>query len=62
MEQLLALDKALFLWLNGWHSPYWDAAMQTITHRNTWLPLYAVLIIFLVVKERNQAWLTLICL
>lgn len=47
IEQLLAADEALFLWLNGFHSPFWDEVMIFITRKNTWLPLYIFTIAFL---------------
>lgn len=47
IEQLLAADEALFLWLNGFHNEFWDLIMVFFTKKNTWLPLYLFTIAFL---------------
>ena len=47
-ETLNHLDTQLFLWLNHLHAPWLDAVMVLITERNTWIPFYVVLVIWLV--------------
>ncbi len=53
LEEIIRLDQQFFLWLNQWHSPFWDEAMAHITARLTWVPLYALLIGLLV---RRLGW------
>lgn len=36
-----------FLWLNSFHSPFWDTIMFWVTYRFTWIPLYLYIIYFL---------------
>lgn len=54
-ESLNQLDTDLFLWLNGLHTPWLDPLMVLATERNTWIPLYALLIGWLAVRYRKQA-------
>ena len=41
------LDTALFLFLNGLHAPWLDPVMVLFTERNTWIPFYVLLVIWL---------------
>ena len=45
LEQLLELDKAIFLYLNGLGSPQWDTLFLFISHKLSALPLYIFLLI-----------------
>ncbi len=53
IELLKQMDQELFLLLNGWHSPFFDSIMYALTRRNTWIPLYVVLIFFII---RSFGW------
>ncbi len=37
------LDEQLLLWFNGYHTPWLDSLMMTITGRWEWIPLYVIL-------------------
>jgi undecaprenyl-diphosphatase len=37
-------DRELFLILNGWGTPWWDALWLTVTDKFHWIPLYLVLL------------------
>jgi len=52
LDQLLKLDTHLFLWFNSHHSPFWDDVMWFISGRIEWLPLYLVLIAFIIYRFR----------
>ena len=41
------LDTTLFLFLNGLHAPWLDGLMVFFTERNTWIPLYGLLTVWL---------------
>ena len=47
MEQLLAWDQALFLWLNNMGSPNFDAFWMMMTHRGSNVVVYLIVWIFL---------------
>lgn len=50
IDKLLQLDTELFLFLNSFHSGFFDQIMWFISGKLSWLPLYA-LIIFLIIKK-----------
>ncbi len=50
IEQLIEWDKALFIWLNGMHTPWLDPVMMFITQTLAWLPLY-IFLLYLIVKD-----------
>jgi undecaprenyl-diphosphatase len=55
IDSLNQLDINLFLWLNGRYTPWLDPIMIWITERNSWFPLYALLIGWLIFRYRKQA-------
>ncbi len=60
IEYLQALDTKWFLFLNSLHSPFWDSVMWYISATATWIPLYLIIVAFVIKKLRWNAWLTLI--
>ncbi|MDX2442800.1 MAG: phosphatase PAP2 family protein [Bacteroidales bacterium] len=52
IEFLDKLDKSIFLFLNGIHSPFWDNLMYWISGDTSWLFLYIILLIGLAIKYR----------
>ncbi|MDX1753313.1 MAG: phosphatase PAP2 family protein [Salinimicrobium sediminis] len=60
MEQLVELDRELFLFLNNLGSPAWDDFWNFITNKFASIPFYALLVFFL---YRALGWKkTLLCL
>lgn len=55
IDKLNQFDIHLFLWLNGRYTPWLDPIMIWITERNSWFPLYALLIGWLIFEYRKQA-------
>jgi undecaprenyl-diphosphatase len=55
LETISRLDRALFLWLNGQHHPALDGPMAYITGTATWVPLYALLVGWLVWHHRRRS-------
>lgn len=47
MELLLELDKKIFLWLNGFHTPFWDKFFLIYTHSRSWTPVIVIMVILL---------------
>ncbi len=59
-DSLIHTDQQWLLWLNGHHSPFFDSLMFSATQKYTWVPLYAVILFFLVREYRWKAvWLIL---
>lgn len=41
MEDLIiGIDTDIFLWVNSWHSPYWDKFMYSTSGKLVWVPFY----------------------
>ena len=53
LDKLLELDRALFLFINGAHTPWLDPIMTGLSASYTWIPLY-ILLLFLFIK--NLSW------
>lgn len=60
LEILKNIDTQLFVFLNGIHSPAWDKIMWWITGTNSWIPMYALIVGYIVYKYRWKAIITLI--
>ena len=48
LERLIHIDTEVLLAINGWHAPWADTLMWTISARVTWIPLYLLLMGLLV--------------
>jgi undecaprenyl-diphosphatase len=60
LEYLKQLDLKILLLINGIHTPFLDKCMQVVSERNTWLPLYFFVIVFLFVKKKKPFLLCLL--
>lgn len=49
------LDTQAFLWLNSLHNNYFDPIMLWITARNSWFPMYAVIIGIIIWTQKKEA-------
>ncbi len=56
MSYLIELDRQLFLYLNGLHSPELDPVMFYLTKTFFWLPLYAFLIFLIFKNYKKEGW------
>jgi undecaprenyl-diphosphatase len=52
IETLDGIDRALFLFLNGLHSPFFDSLMYYISYKYTWIPFY-VFLVALVIRQHK---------
>ena len=52
IEQLIAWDQELFLYLNGIHNSFWDVLMYWITKSKTWIPFYLLLVGYVIYQFR----------
>jgi undecaprenyl-diphosphatase len=55
LERLLHIDTEILLAINGWHAPWADTLMWIISAKATWIPLYLLLIGWLVWRYRRPA-------
>jgi len=54
-QKILEIDTRLFLYLNSFHNDLWDTIMVMVTHKETWMPFYIVIIIFLIKNYRSKS-------
>lgn len=55
LQKILESDKELFLFLNSFHNDFWDTIMLMVTRKETWIPLYGIIIFFFVRNYRIKA-------
>jgi len=55
-DQLIRLDKELFLFLNGLHTPALDTVMFYLTKTVVWIPFYAGLLYLIIKNYGIQSW------
>ncbi|MCF8331896.1 MAG: phosphatase PAP2 family protein [Bacteroidales bacterium] len=53
-EQIIQLDKDLFLFFNQFHSTFFDTLMWWISDKYIWIPLYALLLFLVFYYKRKQ--------
>ena len=55
LERLIHIDTEILLVINGWHAPWADTLMWIISAKETWIPLYLLLIGLLVWRYRQPS-------
>jgi Membrane-associated phospholipid phosphatase len=60
LEHIKHIDSQILLYLNSLNSPYLDKVMWFISERNTWIPLYLVLLGIVIYKFKKQSWIILL--
>ena len=56
LETLTQIDQALSLTINHFHAPWLDTIMIAISHKLTWIPLYALLCFLLLKKYDTRVF------
>lgn len=60
INDLIELDKDLFIYLNGLHSPWLDAAMFLMSETYCWIPLYGLILYLCYVNFGKDSWLIVV--
>ncbi len=60
LEFLINLDTKLFLFLNGIHSPFWDKIMWAFSSSGFWIPMYLLIVAYIIYKYKWKAVITLL--
>ena len=60
LELLNKIDTSLFLFLNSIHNHFFDSVMWVISEKETWYPLYIILIVYIIYKFRWKSILLLL--
>ena len=55
LQNILEIDKEVFLFLNRINSSYWDTIMLMVTRKETWIPFYAVILFYIIKKYKIKA-------
>lgn len=55
LQNILEIDKDIFLFLNSFHNDFWDTIMLLVTRKETWLPFYAILLFYIVKNYKIKA-------
>ncbi|MFW6289995.1 MAG: phosphatase PAP2 family protein [Mariniphaga sp.] len=54
-QKILELDTELFLYLNSFHSDFWDTIMLMVTRKEPWFPFFAVVLFYIFRNFRSKA-------
>ena len=60
IDSLVAIDEALFLFLNGLHQDWLDPVMFAISGKLEWIPLYIFIIVWLIYKYKKTGFFALV--
>jgi undecaprenyl-diphosphatase len=60
LEELLSLDRQLFIFLNSMHSDSADPVMYYASLTKVWIPLYLFIGFLIIKKYRNDSWAPLL--
>lgn len=60
LEFLNNLDTQLFIFFNSINSPFWDKIMWWISGSKSWIPMYLIIVIYIIYKFRWKAVITLV--
>ncbi len=62
LQNILELDKDIFMYLNSFYNDYWDTVMLMVTRKETWYSFYLILVYFFVRNYRSKSLLILLFL
>lgn len=54
------IDHSLFLFLNSFHSPFFDVVMRTVSLKTVWIPFYLFIVYLLTTRYKKRVWLILL--
>ena len=60
LDFLNQLDTKFFIFLNSINSPFWDEVMWWISGSKSWIPMYLIIIAFIIYKYKWRAIITLV--
>jgi len=60
LDKLQLWDQAALLFFNGMNSPFWDQVMHWISGKYSWLPLYLLIIAYLIFRFKWKSILIIL--
>ena len=55
LQNILEVDKELFLFLNSLHNSFWDTIMLMVTRKETWIPFFAIILFYVIKNYKIKA-------
>jgi len=55
LQNILEIDKEVFLFLNNLHNSFWDTIMLMVTRKEPWIPFYLAILFFIIKNYRIKA-------
>ncbi len=62
LQNILDIDKELFLYLNSFYNDFWDTIMLMITRKETWFPFYCIILFYIFKNYRSKSLLIILSL
>lgn len=62
LQKILEFDTELFLYLNSFHTDFWDTIMLLVTRKETWAPFYLIILFFIFKNYRSKWWVIVLFL
>lgn len=62
LQNIIELDKELLLFINGFHSDFWDTIILMVTCKDTWFPFFGIILFYLFKNYRSKSWLVVLAL
>jgi len=62
LQNILEIDKDLFLFLNSLHNSFWDTIMLMVTRKETWIPFFAIILFYFIKNYKIKAFPILVFL
>lgn len=59
-EKIKKLDDAILFFINSHHTPFFDMLMWFASGTESWFPLYAMLIVLIILKFKKRSWLLIL--
>ncbi len=60
IQDIIEIDKEVFLFLNGIHNAFWDQVMFYISEKWLWVPLYVFFLFLIWKKYKKKTWIILL--
>jgi undecaprenyl-diphosphatase len=55
IEQLGEIDRAWFIFFNSYHNPFWETFMKYMSSRIFWVPMYIIILAYLMYFFRKRS-------
>jgi undecaprenyl-diphosphatase len=62
IEKLIDIDREIFIYLNSLHSPGLDQVMFTLTNTWAWIPMYLLLLYWIVKYYQSDSWIFILAI